>query len=232
VAVEGHPDDVELGCLGTLIKLRDEGSRVTIVSLTDGGNGTAHDPGGRESIAQVRAGEASSVATRLGGTFACLGARDGYLFDSPSLRDELAVLLRECEADLVLAPPPTDYHFDHVTAGQLAFSAVYHSHAALGVAGRRLARTPRLYYYDAIAGVEFAPSFYVDVTDQMAEKRELIQLHASQMANMQTIGGWDLLEYAEIVGRYRGLQAVTQYAEAFQSCLQWPRTRALTQFPV
>ena len=110
VAVEGHPDDVELGCLGTLIKLRDEGARITIVSLTDGGNGASYDPSRFGSMAETRAAEASAVAARLGGTFRSLGVEDGYLYDSPALRDQVAGILREVDADLVLAPPPTDYH--------------------------------------------------------------------------------------------------------------------------
>ena len=66
VAVEGHPDDVELGCLGTLLKLRAAGTRVTIVSLTSGAQGATHDQGLEGSIADIRIAEASAVAERLG----------------------------------------------------------------------------------------------------------------------------------------------------------------------
>lgn len=231
VAVEGHPDDVELGCLGTLLKLRSAGTRVTIVSLTSGAQGATHDEGLEGSITDIRFGEASAVAERLGGEFLTLGAPDGYLYDTPELRNALAGVIRRARADIVFAPPPVDYHYDHVTAGQLAFSAVYYAATAMPVEGERLTRTPALYYFDSIAGAEFQPSFLVDISDHIAEKKELAALHASQMANMREIGGWDLVEHIEIVGRYRGLQGATAYAEAFQSCLRWPRGRALRDFP-
>ena len=230
VAVEGHPDDVELGCLGTLVKLRDEGTRITIVSVTAGDQGTGDNSTTGDSIAATRFREASNVAERLGGEFLTLGARDGYLFDTSELRDALTIVIRRARPDIVFAPPPMDYHHDHINAGQIAFTAVYHA-VTQPIEGTRLRRTPALYYFDAAAGVEFNPSFLIDISAQIAEKRELAALHVSQMANMKAIGGWDLVDYIEIVGRYRGLQAATQYAEAFQSCLRWPRAPALQAFP-
>jgi LmbE family N-acetylglucosaminyl deacetylase len=231
VAVEGHPDDVELGCLGTLLKLRATGTRITIVSVTTGGQGASYDPGLGASIADVRFGEATAVAERLGGEFVTLGAPDGYLYDTPELRNALAAVLRRARPQVVFAPPPVDYHLDHATAGRLAFSATYYAATAMPVEGEPLAAAPALYYYDSIAGVEFTPSFLVDISDQIAEKKELAALHASQMANMRAIGGWDLVDHIEVVGRFRGLQGATAYAEAFQACLRWPRGRALHAFP-
>jgi LmbE family N-acetylglucosaminyl deacetylase len=240
VAVEGHPDDVELSCLGTLLGLRDEGWRITIVSVTDGCNGATHDPTMTgEAIARVRYEEASEVARALGGEFRVLGAMDGYAYDTPELRRKLTSVLREVKADVVFAPPPIDYHYDHITASELAFTSVYYAKTDLtevgGDNGSPLApldRVPALYYYDSNAGIEFTPSFYVDITRHIAEKRELVEKHRSQMVNMHKIGGWSLTDYVEIVGRFRGLQGGTEYAEGFQSCLRWPRNPALQRFPV
>ena len=172
VAVEGHPDDVELSAMGTLVKLHERGARVTIVSISDGGGGSFHDPSFRLHRS-VRAGEASEVAARLDGEWLTLKASDGYVYDTPELRNELAAVMRNAECDLVLAPPPTDYHFDHTTAGQLAFSASYY--AAVG--GPRwwtpLSRTPPVFYFDSITGLEFEPSFFINISDQFKTKKEL-----------------------------------------------------------
>jgi len=229
--VEGHPDDVELACLGTLIKLRDEGSRITIVSVTNGGMGASHDAGLLDSIVDVRYVEASAVAARLRGEYLTLGGRDGYLFDTPELRDALAAVIRRVRADVVFAPPPVDYHYDHINAGQIAFSSVSLARSGMAIEGDPLDYMPALFYFDAIGGIDFNPSFFVDISAEIDEKKELLALHPSQMSNMKNLGGWDLVEYAEIVGRYRGLQGTTRYAEAFQSCLRWPRGRAFSQFP-
>jgi LmbE family N-acetylglucosaminyl deacetylase len=232
VAVEGHPDDVELSALGTLIKLRERGARITIVSVSDGGAGNFYDRDVGRSIAEVRAEEARAVAARLGGEWLTLKATDGYVYDTPALRADLAGVMRRAGCDLVLGPPPTDYHYDHVNAGQLAFTAAYYS--AVGgaeVQGKPLAATPAVFYFDAIMGLEFEPAFFVDISAQIDEKKELAALHASQMANMKAIGGWDLVEYIEIVGRFRGFQSGVAYAEAFRPATRWPRVRAYETFP-
>jgi LmbE family N-acetylglucosaminyl deacetylase len=232
VAVEGHPDDVELSALGTLIKLRERGARITIVSISDGGNGSFYDRGKTRSIAQIRADEARSVAARLGGEWLTLNATDGYVYDTPELRRALAAVMRRAKCDLVLGPPPIDYHTDHINAGQLAFTASYY--AAVGdedIEGTPLAVTPAVYYFDAIMGFEFEPAFYMDISAEIEEKKALAGLHVSQMANMKAIGGWSLVEYIDIVGRFRGLQSGVEYAEAFQPATRWPRVRAYTTFP-
>jgi N-acetylglucosamine malate deacetylase 1 len=232
VAVEGHPDDVELSALGTLIKLREHGARVTIVSVSDGGGGSFHDRSLSDSIARIRAQEAQAVAARLGGEWLTLGAPDGYVYDTPELRASLASAFRRAECDLVLAPPPTDYHSDHSNAGQLAFTAAYYS--VVGgqeVEGKPLAATPPVFYFDSIMGLEFEPAFFIDISSEIDEKKELAGLHASQMVNMKAIGGWTLVEYIEIVGRFRGLQSGVQYAEAFRAATRWPRVRAFESFP-
>lgn len=233
VAVEGHPDDVELSALGTLIKLRERGAKITIVSVSDGGGGSYHDRSLSQSIAEIRAKEATAVAARLDGEWLTLGATDGYVYDTPELRARLASVLRRAECDLVLAPPPTDYHYDHANAGQLAFSAAYYS--VVGgpeVEGKPLAATPPVFYFDAIMGLEFEPAFFIDISSEIDEKKELAGLHASQMANMKAIGGWTLVEYIEIVGRFRGLQSGVGYAEAYRAATRWPRVRAFESFPV
>ena len=232
VAVEGHPDDVELSALGTLIKLHERGARVTIVSITDGGGGAFHDPTISSSIAAIRAAEAKSVAARLDGEWLTLGAPDGYLYDTTELRNALAGVFRSAKADLVLAPPPTDYHTDHSTAGQLAFTSAYYSAVSGGeVPGEQLGRTPPVFYYDSIMGLEFEPAFFIDISAQIEQKKELARLHDSQMANMKAIGDWDLVEYIEIVGRFRGLQSGVTYAECFRPATRWPRQRAFDSFP-
>ena len=48
---------------------------------------------------------------------------------------------------------------------------------------------------------------------------------------MKAIGDWDLVEYIEIVGRFRGLQSGVTYAEAFRAATRWPRVRAFESFP-
>ena len=112
-------------------------------------------------------------------------------------------------------------------AGSAAYYAVVNS----DVEGTPLMSTPAVYYFDSIMGLEFEPSFFIDISEQIEAKKELAGLHTSQMANMKAIGGWDLIEYIDIVGRFRGLQSGVTYAEAFHPATRWPRVRALESFP-
>lgn len=234
VAVEAHPDDVELTCLGTLIKLADRGARITVVAITNGDKGGAATPDApHESIAALRVREATRVTDALGGRFVSLGAPDAYLYDTPELRNAMVDVLREAAADVVLAPPPADYQNDHTIASAIVYQATQMaSSPTVPVARRHMERSPRLYWCDSILTTDFAPSLFVDIGDVIERKRQLAALHESQMAHMQLTGGWTLTEQIEVVGRYRGLQSGVQYAEGFQVCWSFPRGHAFADLPL
>ena len=229
VAVGAHQDDIELSCLGTLLLYREQrGAAVTHVTISNGelgGQATPEVP--RAAIAATRAREAQAVADAIGARSVCLGLPDMYLHDTDHARDLLVNVIREARADLVLAPPPTDYHLDHTTASRLAFHATFAAAVRSLVTDRpALDRAPALFYYDAFGGLAWEPSVFVDITPVFERKCELIALHASQMEATRAVGGWDLVRYAEVGNAYRGLQSGVAYAEAFAPALAWPRVRA------
>lgn len=233
VAVEPHPDDVEILCMGSLLKLRETGTRITIVCLTNGNKGAGYDLKiGYDEIAAIRFSEASNVAKEIGAEFVNLGAEDGYLYDDPELRNELAAVFRRAEAEVVLAPSPNDYHTDHTIGSEIAFqAAILASLPQAKIQETALERAPATYYYDTITGLEFEPSFFIDVSDVFERKKELIKLHASQMENMSTVYDWDLTDAIESLGRLRGIQSGVKYAEAFALCRRFPRIKAWRDFP-
>jgi N-acetylglucosamine malate deacetylase 1 len=94
-----------------------------------------------------------------------------------------------------------------------------------------LATSPAMYFYDTVLGLDFQPSFYIDISNVIDRKKALARLHASQMANMTAQSGWDLVEGIETLGRMRGIQSGVKYAEAFQLCRRFPRIRAWNDFP-
>jgi LmbE family N-acetylglucosaminyl deacetylase len=233
VAVEPHPDDIEILCLGTLLKLRQAGTRVTIVCLTNGDKGAYHDPkASYEEVAAIRFREASQVASEIGGEFFNLGAEDEYLYDTPKMRNELAAIFRRSAAKVVLAPSPSDYQTDHTITSEIAFQATHLAALPqLRIEEPALARAPAMYFYDTVLGLDFEPSFYIDITEVIERKKALARLHASQMANMTAQSGWDLVEGIEALGRIRGIQSGVRYAEAFQICRRFPRVKAWNDFP-
>jgi LmbE family N-acetylglucosaminyl deacetylase len=234
VSVGAHQDDIELNCLGTLIKYRNQGGHtITNVVISNGDKGAQYDPRTPyEEIARIRATEATAVAQGLGGRYVCMGQSDEYIRDTDEARNWLIDVLREAKADLLFAPPPVDYNTDHIVTSQIAFHAVMLAAVkTIFTDHDPLAKAPALYYMDAITGLEWQPTHYVDITEVFEHKCELIRLHKSQMANMQTSGGWDLVKYSQVVGAFRGIQCGVEYAEGFKPALAWPRVRPGNPLP-
>jgi LmbE family N-acetylglucosaminyl deacetylase len=233
VAVEPHPDDVEILCMGALLKLRAEGTAVTIVCVTSGDKGAGHKPDmPHAEVAKTRFREASAVADAIGARFVNLGAEDEYLFDTREMRNALAAEFRAAKGDVVLAPSPNCYQSDHTIASDIAFMAAHIAALPqLDIDGQALPTAPAMYYYDTILGLDFEPSFFIDISDVMERKKELARMHESQMQSMKSQSDWDLVEAIEVVGRFRGLQSGVRYAEAYRLCARYPRVKAWKAFP-
>ena len=226
VSVGAHQDD-ELGCLGTLIRYREQGSRITTVSLSNGDKGGQHDPSIPHAVvAETRIDEATRMVAELGGAYHCLGLEDGFIFDSREIRLTLTEILRAAEADVVLTLPSSDYNNDHVMAGHIALHASLMSAINVVHTGAPpLPRAPAVLYMDSIVGLDFQPTHYVDISDQFSEKVRLLRIHDSQMHSQPNITGWDLVTHAEVVGRFRGQQCGVRYAEGFSPALRTPLLR-------
>ena len=126
LAFGAHPDDVEIGCGGTVALLASQGRSVVIVDFTRGEMGTRGTP-------EERAREAKSAAKRLGAASRVnLELPDGLLpftYAERPTRD-LAVervvdLIRELRPRLLLANYPSDAHPDHVVVGEVVKQARY-----------------------------------------------------------------------------------------------------------
>ena len=226
VSVGAHQDD-ELGCLGTLIRYRSEGCRITTVSLSNGDKGGQHDPSlSAAVVAQTRIDEATRMVAELGGVYYCLGLEDGFVFDSRQIRLGLTEVLRTVAADIVLTLPPSDYNNDHVMAGQIALhAALMAAINTIHTSAPALARAPAVMFMDTIVGLDFQPTHYVDISEQFAEKARLLRMHDSQMRSQPNITGWDLVTHADVVGRFRGQQCGVRYAEGFAPALRTPLLR-------
>ncbi|MEW5956113.1 MAG: PIG-L family deacetylase [Chloroflexota bacterium] len=234
VCIGAHQDDIELNCLGTLIKYYERGdAHITNVCISNGDKGAQYDLSlPYEEVAAIRNAEATATAEALGGRYICMGQSDEYIRDTDEARNQLADILREAKAEVVFAPPPVDYNTDHIISSQLAF------HACLIAPVRTiftdhnpLPQAPVLYYMDAIAGLEWQPTHYVDISDVFERKCELLSLYKSQMRNMEQFGGWDLVKYSQIMNTFRGLQCSVEYAEAFKPALAWPRVHPGNKLP-
>lgn len=172
LAIGAHPDDVELGCGGTLAALVRAGRRVGILHLTGGEAGTRGTPAERRREAERAAGELGAATV----DFLALG--DGALRTGPDEEDQVIAVLRRRRPELVFAPTPADRHPDHGRAHRLVVDAAFY--AGLG---RRASGAPHrpaaLFSYPQHDPI--APAFVVDVTATWAIKMRALDAYASQL---------------------------------------------------
>jgi LmbE family N-acetylglucosaminyl deacetylase len=233
VSIAAHQDDIELHCLGTLLRYRAQGNvTLTNVVISNGDKGAQHDPTlPYAEVAAIRRAEATAVADALGARYICLEQPDEYIRDTDDVRTQLADVLREVQADVILAPPPVDYNVDHTVSSQIVFQAsMLAAVRSIHTTHEPLARYPVVYYMDAICGLDWQPTHYVDISAVFEEKCALLRLHASQMRNMER-SGWNLVEYAQTMGAFRGLQCGVSYAEGFKPALAFPRVAPGSPLP-
>jgi bacillithiol biosynthesis deacetylase BshB1 len=175
LAVGAHPDDVELGCGGTLAVLALAGRRVGIVHLTRGEAGT------RGTAAQRRR-EAERAAAAIGAsTLDFLDCGDGALRAGAAEENALIALVRRRRPEIVLAPAPADRHPDHGRAHRLVADACYYSGLARrGRGGGGRAHRPAAVFAFMQHDL-FAPSFVVDVSAGWERKLAALAAYESQL---------------------------------------------------
>jgi LmbE family N-acetylglucosaminyl deacetylase len=217
-----HPDDAEILCAGTLIRLAHVGWEIHIVTATPGDCGSATLPG--DEIAAIRRGEGAAAAACIGATYHCLEERDvNVIFDRTSNRNAID-LFRQINPSLVFTHPRHDYMLDHEQVHLLARSASFSfpipNASALPLPAN--ATIPWLYYCDPIEGIDpysgerIQPSVRVDITSVMPDKIEMLACHSSQREWLRSHHGMD--EYVESMKAHsadRGRELGVEFAEAF-----------------
>lgn len=174
-----HPDDLEIGCGGTLLKMLAAGRQVRLVYLTDGS--AVGTPDQDAHFAKVRREEADAVVRRLGLPPQQFPAYPERAYRNPQQRaDRVADLVGFLDAfqpDAVFTSWFTDQHPDHRYTCHLLAEAL-----------RASAHRPAIYGYEALSFVP--PGLVVDISAQLPEKLELVRLFRSQ---------FDFLDYAQVV---------------------------------
>ena len=174
LAIFAHPDDVELGVGGTLLKMKHLGYKTGALDVTQGEMGTRGTVEGRAAEA-VEAASILKLDVREN-----LNLPDGHVFADDESRAKLVRVLRRLKPKLLLTHQENDPHPDHNHIVQLV---------------RESARLASMFRYDEESGSEkidvpivahnifsrlVAPSFIVDISDFLDEKMAAIRAHSSQ----------------------------------------------------
>ena len=118
-----HPDDAEYKSGGTAALWAKAGHKVKLVSVTNGDIGHWAMAGG--PLAKRRSAESAEVAKRLGVVSEVLDIHDGELMPTLENRRTITRLIRQWNADIVIAHRPWDYHPDHRYVGVLVQDAAF-----------------------------------------------------------------------------------------------------------
>ncbi len=222
MAFGAHPDDVEILCAGTLAKYAKQGHAVAIAIATNGDVGSPTLP--MEEIAAIREQEARKAAAMINAEFHWLGYHDEFLYDSPDVRRHFIDVIRQFQPDIILCPDKdNDYHPDHQRTGQF----VWDTHVMTPVPNIVTQHPPckkihEIWFYDTIAGINFTPEIYVDITDTWETKMAMLACHVSQADWLMAQYGILPSYHAETQSRFRGYQAGCTFAEAFRKAHVYP----------
>jgi N-acetylglucosamine malate deacetylase 1 len=172
LAIAAHPDDVELTCGGTLLKMAERGYKTGILDLTAGEMGTRGTPETRAKEA-AKAGKLLQVAWR-----GVLAVPDSDVQPSRQNKLKLAESIRELRPRTVILPYWEARHPDHYHASTLGYEGCFLAGLKqLPVAGEAY-RPHKILYSTAYANAR--PTFVVDITAQYERRRQAILAFGSQ----------------------------------------------------
>jgi bacillithiol biosynthesis deacetylase BshB1 len=224
-AFGAHPDDVEIGCGGSIAKLSREGLSVAIVDMTAGELGTRGTPSRRLEEAE----EARKV---LGAKFReNLNLPDGNLLLTKEAIYKTTVVIRKYRPKIVLMSPSFERHPDHEGLHSIVRKAMFLSglkkfETIFDSKKQETWRIRKMFCYMQSYQFPVSSYFFVDITDVYEVKLEAIRCYTSQVyvegkSNLDEpetrLSRPEFFEELEARARYFGTLVGCKYAEAFYS---------------
>jgi len=194
LAIGAHPDDIEFGCGGALIKYTQKGHRLFLLVMTGGGLGGS---------VSVRTQEQEASGNILGAEKIYWGGYgDTHLVVDVDLIGKIEAVIAEVKPDFIFCNFPDDTHQDHRHLAQAIMSATRYIRNVL--------------FFEGPTTQNFNPQVFVDISDTLDRKVEALQAHHSQVMKTN-IEDLSIVEVARSSANFRGIQGRVKYAEAFHS---------------
>ena len=192
LALAPHPDDIEIGCGGTMAAHAMRGDEVHLFVATQG------DVGGD---AEVRRAEQEASAKILGiskvhwGVFSdtCLPQQ------AMALMEMLEKIVQEVQPNTVYVNHRDDTHQDHRVLAQVTNSVTRY--------------VPNVLAYETPSSIGFDPTVFIDIDHTMEKKLKALETHASQLE--RTHVRLNIMEIAKATANFRGVQGKLTCAEGF-----------------
>lgn len=194
LAIGAHPDDIEFGCGGSLIKYTRKGHRLSLLVMTGGGLGGPADVRMAEQTASRRILNAEEIFWG--------GFEDTHLTVGIDLIRKIEQVIETVKPEFIFCNFPDDTHQDHRHLAQAIMSATRYIRNVL--------------FYEGPTTQNFNPQVYVDIADTLDAKLEALRAHRSQVMKTN-IEDLSIIEVARSSANFRGIQGRVKYAEAFHS---------------
>lgn len=222
LAIGVHPDDVELGCAGTILNEVRNGKKVGIVDMTQGELGT-------RGTKDTRKVEAEAAAKILGVSVReNLKMRDGFFMNDEAHKMQMIQIIRKYQPDVILANILEDRHPDHGRAGNLIADAAFLSGLVkietFDEQGRPQQKWRPKMVLHYLQDWDHEPNILIDITESMETKMQSILAYTTQFNNtsdyegVQTyISSPEFLDSVKSRARIFGKKIGVKYAEGFVS---------------
>ena len=224
LAVGCHPDDLEIACGGTLRKYVEQGADVYMCHVANGDQGhVVIEP---EPLAAMRTLEAENAGK-------IIGAKEVFNLNVSDMQvnshnldvmDAMADVVRFVRPDVIITHNDDDYMLDHKETSIIATNGSFCS--GLGHRPRKydaFSSFIPVFFMDTLAGVNFQPTHYVDITNQIDTKIKALECHESQLKWMLEHDNIDFADMVRTCSKYRGYQCGVAYAEGFRPYNVYPR---------
>ena len=195
LAVGAHPDDIEIGCGGTLIKYVLRGHNVFLLLITKGERGGDIETRCAE---QLKAAEIVGVKDIYWG-----GYQDTELLHrGREIIQTVESHIKIVKPDLIFVNFPYDTHQDHREVNKSVLSATRYVKNVL--------------FYEVPTTSNFNPHVFVDISETLEGKIRALEAHQSQVMKTN-IENLSIVEIARSAASFRGIQGRVKYAEAFSA---------------
>jgi len=192
LAIGAHPDDIEFGCAGTLVKYTAKGTGLYLLVVSDGSLGG--DP-------KVRRLEQEASAKIMGAKDLKWGGyKDTFILFDKKLIDLIEDTIKKINPSFIFVNSPEDTHQDHVLLARATIAATRY--------------TTNVLFYETPTSIDFKPLVFVDVSKSLDKKIQCLKAHKSQVPKTN-IPDSDIVDIALATARYRGTMGRVTYAEGF-----------------
>lgn len=233
LAIGCHPDDLEIACGGTLRKYVERGADVFEAHVANGNQG--HVIIMPDELRDMRTKEAENAGKVLGVKEVFNIDVGDMCVDSHNQEVICAVadVVSYCKPDVIITHNDEDYMQDHTETCRLACNGSFASGLAhMKREGEAFSSFIPVFFMDTLAGVNFQPSIYVDITNQIDKKIEALNCHESQLKWMFEHDGIDFADMVKTCSKYRGYQCGVPFAEGFRPYNVYPRYSTKSLLPL